>query len=320
MVALGYALSSEEHGPLDLVRYASLAEDSGFDFEVISDHFHPWTSHQANSPFVWSVLGGIAMATKRIPIGTAVTCPIMRYPPTIVAQAAATAASMLEGRFMLGLGSGEALNEHITGEHWPVPSIRIQMLEEAIEIIRALWTGEEVNHDGQYFTVHQARVFTLPAELPPIIVGANGPMSAGLAAENDGLMVTAPNQDALRAFSQQGGSQKPRYGQITISWAPDDATARRNAFEWWPTGAISGPLNTEINTPGLYDEIVRLADEDTVAKSMPCSSRPEPFLEAIQAYADAGITHVCLHPVGPNQEGFMEFFRRELAPVMARAA
>ena len=320
MVELGYALSSEEHGPLDLVRYASLAEDSGFDFAVISDHFHPWISHQANSPFVWSVLGGIAMATRRIAIGTAVTCPIRRYHPVIVAQAAATAAAMFEGRFMLGLGSGEALNEHITGEYWPVPSVRIRMLEEAIEIIRALWTGEEVNHDGQYFTVHQARVFTLPAENPPIIVASTGPASASLAAENDGIMLTAPNDAALRTFSRYGGAGKPRFGQLAISWAPDDATARRNAFEWWPTSVIGGALNSEVNSPAHYDEIVKLADEDMVAKAMPCSSRPEVFLEAIRAYADAGVTHVCLHPVGPDQDGFMEFFRRELAPVVARAA
>ncbi|MBN9494302.1 TIGR03557 family F420-dependent LLM class oxidoreductase [bacterium] len=320
MVSLGYALSSEEHGPRELVRYARLAEDSGFDFAVISDHFHPWTTHQGNAPFVWSVLGGIAMATERIPIGTAVTCPTVRYHPAIVAQAAATAAVMLPGRFMLGVGSGEALNEHITGAYWPVPSVRIQMLEEAIEIIRALWTGEEVNHDGEFYTVHQARLFTRPSQPPPLIVAATGATSARLAAQNDGMMLTAPSKEALTTFGQQGGADKPRYGQVTISWAQDDATARRNAYEWWPTGAVNGPLNSEINTPGLYDDIVKLVDEATVAKSMPCGSDPRIFLDAIQSYADAGVTHVCLHPIGPDQEGFMEFFRRELAPVVAKAA
>jgi G6PDH family F420-dependent oxidoreductase len=320
MVALGYALSSEEHGPLDLIHYAKLAEDAGFDFEVISDHYHPWTSHQGNSPFVWSVLGGIAMATERIPIGTGVTCPIMRYHPAIIAQAAATAAAMFSGRFMLGLGSGEALNEHIVGEHWPVPSIRIEMLEEAIDIIRDLWTGEEVNHDGQYFTVQQARIFTLPPEPPPIIVGATGPTSAEVAAQNDGLMLTAPNPEAMQVFEEQGGGGKPKFGQITLSWAPDEATARHNAFEWWPTGAIGGPLNSELATPGIYDQIVKLLDEDTVAASMPCGSTPGVFLKAIQEYADAGITHICLHPIGPDQPGFMEFFQRELAPAATSLA
>jgi G6PDH family F420-dependent oxidoreductase len=197
----GYALSSEEHQPLQLVENAARAERAGFDFAVISDHFHPWIDRQGQSPFVWSVLGGIARATERIELGTGVTCPIIRTHPAIIAQAAATAAAMLPGRFFLGVGTGEALNEHITGERWPGPDERREMLEEALHLIRLLWTGKEVDYRGAYYMVDGARIYTLPEQLPPVHVAAGGPYAAALAARvGDGLIATSPNTEVIRAF------------------------------------------------------------------------------------------------------------------------
>src|SRR5919108_495182 len=172
MVELGYALSSEEHAPNDLVRYAQRAEEVGFAFALISDHFHPWLDQQGESPFVWGVIGAIAEATERLVLGTGVTCPTMRMHPALVAQAAATSAALMPERFFLGVGTGENLNEHILGERWPNADERLEMLEEAIELIRELWQGELVSWRGRYFTVDRARVYTLPEEPPPIAVAA----------------------------------------------------------------------------------------------------------------------------------------------------
>src|ERR687883_157173 len=181
MVELGYALSSEEHTPNDLVRYARRAEEVGFAFALISDHYHPWLDQQGQSPFVWSVVGAIAHATQRLRLGTGVTCPTMRIHPAIVAQAAATAAAMMPGRFFLGVGTGENLNEHILGDRWPEADVRREMLEEAVEVIRLLWQGGQRSHHGRHYTVENARVYTLPETPPPIIVAASGPKAAELA-------------------------------------------------------------------------------------------------------------------------------------------
>jgi G6PDH family F420-dependent oxidoreductase len=175
VVRLGYALSSEEWRPSDLVRGARLAEEAGFSFALISDHFHPWIDAQGQSPFVWSVLGGIAESTSTLEVGTGVTAPIVRIHPAIIAQAAATVGSMLEGRFFLGVGTGENLNEHITGARWPDWDVRSKMLEEAVEVIRDLWRGEVTSHDGRFYTVENARIYTLPEHPVPIHVAASGP-------------------------------------------------------------------------------------------------------------------------------------------------
>ena len=164
MTALGYALSSEEHAPSDLVRNARLAEEAGFEFALVSDHFHPWIDRQGHSPFVWSVLGGIATATEKLEVGTGVTCPMIRIHPAIIAQAAATTAAMMPGRFFLGVGTGENLNEHILGDKWPEHEVRSEMLEESLEIIRLLWRGEQASYRGGYYTVDEARLFTLPED------------------------------------------------------------------------------------------------------------------------------------------------------------
>ena len=253
MVEIGYALSCEEHAPNDLVRHAHEAEETGFTFALISDHFHPWIDRQGHSPFVWSVIGGIAHATRRLRLGTGVTCPIMRYHPAIVAQAAATSAAMMPGRFFLGVGSGENLNEHILGEGWPSAPVRQEMLEESIEIIRLLWQGGERSFDGTYFTVDHARLYTLPDEPPPLYVAASGPQAAKLAGEvGDGLIMTSPDTELINAFDAASGSEKPRYGQVTVCWAADEATRsphrarvvadRRRPGRARPGAATAAPL------------------------------------------------------------------------------
>lgn len=317
VVQLGYALSSEEHSPTDLVRYAQRAEEVGFGFAMISDHFHPWIDRQGQSPFVWSVIGAVAHATERLRLGTGVTCPMIRMHPAIVAQAASTAAAMMPGRFILGLGTGENLNEHILGDRWPPGSVRLEMLEEAIEVITKLWEGEQTTHHGRYYTVEGARIYTLPEEPPLILVAAKGKKATELAARNGGLIGTAPDPELLRRFDEAGGIDKPRYGMIHVCWAEDDASARRIAREWWPNGPLTGELSVELPLPRHFEQAAEMIDEEDVARSFTCSADPEKHLHAIDAYVEAGYDHVYVHQVGPDQEGFFRFYEREVLPKLS---
>jgi G6PDH family F420-dependent oxidoreductase len=319
-IRIGYALSSEEHHPSDLVRHARLAEEAGFDFVMVSDHFHPWIDRQGQASFVWSVIGGIAAATDRIVVGTGVTCPIIRIHPAIVAHASATAAAMLPGRFVLGLGTGENLNEHVLGDKWPASATRRLMLEEATAIIRELWTGEEVSFDGAFYTVENAKLYTRPDEPPPIGIAASGPLSAELAGRiGDALITTAPKADLLREFGDAGGTGKPRYGQSSHCWARDEAAARRTVMEWWPQGGLPGELSSELATPTHYEQAVRLVREEDAIDTIACGPDADRHREAIREFVDAGFDHVYLHQIGPDQEGFIEFAAAELLPA-ARGA
>src|SRR4051794_36970850 len=267
MTSFGYALSSEEHPPGDLVRHARMAEQAGFDFAMVSDHFHPWTSRQGNAPFVWTVLGALARETERIKIGTGVTCPTIRTHPAIVAQAAATVAAMMPGRFMLGVGTGENLNEHVVGAPWPATDLRREMLEEAIEVIRTLWTGEVTTYRGGHYSVEAARVYTLPEEPPPILVAASGPKALELAGRlGDGLVSLAPSPDLLSHFEDAGGEGKPRFGQVEVCWAPDEEQAVETAHEWWPNTALGGELSQELRTPSHFEQAVSTVRPDDVAE------------------------------------------------------
>lgn len=318
MTEYGYSLSSEEHRPADLVRYARRAEESGFGFCSLSDHFHPWVDAQGHSPFAWTVAGGVASTTSRIALGTGVTCPTVRYHPAIVAQAAATAADMMPGRFFLGVGTGENLNEHITGEPWPDIDVRQAWLEEAVEIIRLLWQGGYQTHHGEYFTIDNARLYTLPERLPPIIVAAAGTSSAELAARiGDGLWSTSPSREVVDAFRSAGGSG-PIYGQVTVCWAPDEAAARKVAHEVWPNPAMPGQLSQELAIPQLFESVAELVTEDMVAEKVVCGPDPEPYVEMIRTYEEAGFTHIHLHQVGDDQDGFFRFWDAELKPRLAR--
>jgi G6PDH family F420-dependent oxidoreductase len=318
MVDVGYAISSEEHLPNDIVCHARLAEDAGFGYALISDHYHPWIDRQGHSPFVWGVIGGIAQATERLRLGTGVTCPTVRIHPAIIAQAAATAGAMMPGRFFLGVGSGENLNEHIFGDAWPETEVRQEMLEEAITVIRLLWEGGNKSHRGKHYTVQNARIYTLPEEPVPIMVAASGPEAAKLAGRvGDGFVGTSPDANTIQAFERAGGKGKPRYGQMTVCWAADEASARMTAHEIWPNGAIPGELGQELPQPAHFEQAAQLVTEDKVAEGVVCGPDPQKHIEQIQAYADAGYDHVYVHQVGPDQAGFIDFYKREILPRFA---
>ena len=313
MVEFGYALSAEEHPPNDLVRHARLAEEAGFTFALISDHYHPWVDQQGHAPFVWSVLGAIAQATTRLNLGTGVTCPTVRIHPAIIAQAAATVTAMMPGRFFLGVGSGENLNEHILGDHWPPAPVRQDMLREAVAVIRQLWEGGYQSFDGQFYTVENARIYTLPEEPPGIILAAGGPSAASLAAEvADGIWTVGPNSELLETFTEKGGSG-PRYGQATVCWAANEDEAKKTAYEWWPNAAIGGELGQELPLPRHFEQAAQLVSPDDLAESLPLGPDPDRHVESIKAFVDAGYDHVYIHQIGPDQDGFFDFFERELA-------
>ena len=311
MPELGYALSTEEHPPGDLVEYTSRAEDAGFEHALISDHFHPWIGTQGHAPFVWTVLGAMARGTDDIRVGTGVTCPFQRYHPAVVAQAAATAGVMFDDRFFLGVGTGENLNEHVTGERWPPFEVRIEALAESVDVIRELFTGEQVTHHGEHVTVENAKLFTCPEDPPPVYVAGGGTGSASAAAEfGDGYVNTAPDEEALDAYDGGG----PKYGQVTVCWAESDAEARRTAHEHWPNIGLAGELSALLPTVKHFEQAASMVSAEDVAESMTCSSDPDDHIDAIQKYLDAGFDHVYVHQVGPDQAGFFHVYESEVLP------
>ncbi len=319
MAQLGYALSSEEHTSNDLVRNAARAEEVGFSFAMISDHYHPWVSAQGHSPFVWSVIGGIAQVTQKLELGTGVTAPIMRIHPAIIAQAVATAGSMMEGRFFLGVGTGENLNEHVLGDRWPPHDIRLSMLEEAVEVMRLLWSGETESFWGEYYTVEDARVFDVPDPAPRIMVAAAGPITAEAAGLfGDGFISTSPKAELVKEFQNAGGSGKPCYGQVTVCWAASEEEAKRTVHKIWPNAGLTGELSQELRTIAHFEQAAELVTEETATKKMPVGPNPEKYWQAIQEYFDAGFDHVYLHQIGPDQEGFFRFAEQELLPRMRK--
>ena len=316
MTAVGYALSSEEHSAIDLVRHARRAEEAGFSFAVISDHYHPWIDRQGQSPFVWGVLGAIAQATETLRVGTGVTCPTVRIHPAIIAQASATAASLMPGRFFLGLGTGERLNEHILGAPWPAWEVRAEMLAEAVGVIRQLWEGDMTSHRGRHYTVDTARIYSLPEQLPPIYVAAGGTKAAREAAQlGDGIIGTGPERSIIDAFGDAGGDG-PRIGQVTVCWAATEAEARRTAREWWPTVAIHGEASQELPSPAHFEQLTKSVTEDQVAEVVPCGPDAARHLARIAEYVDAGYDHVYIHQIGPDQAGFIKFAEGELLPAL----
>ena len=314
MTAFGYWLSSEEHRPLDLVRNTARAEELGFEFAMISDHFHPWIEAQGHSPFVWSVLGGIAQATQRIEIGTGVTCPLIRTHPAIVAHAAATVGAMLPGRFTLGVGTGENLNEHVLGDRWPAPDERIELLEEAIEVIRLLWQGGEQTHRGRHYTVDHATLFTLPDEPIPIAVAASKPLAAELAGRvGDGLVTTEPNAETVQQYRDAGGDG-PRYGQVRLCWAASEDEARETVFRLWRHSGLGGTINQELPRPSDFDAVAESVTLELATADVPCGPDPEPVVELVRTWEQAGFDRIAIHQVGPDQDGFFRFWEQELQP------
>jgi G6PDH family F420-dependent oxidoreductase len=318
---IGYALSSEEHGPRALVDHARRAEEAGFEFALISDHFHPWIDRQGESPFVWAVLGAIAEATERLEVGTGVTCPTTRIHPAIVAHAAATVAAMFEGRFFLGLGTGESLNEHILGERWPEIPVRQERLVEAIAVIRRLWEGELVSHHGTHYTVENARLYTLPESPPPIHVAVAGPRSVEIAGRHgDGLIGLSPDADTIQGFEAEGGAGKPRFGQLHVCVAPTEEEGVRVAHEWWPTSGLPGDLNAELSLPSHFEAAVELVTDEMVADAIVCGPDADRHAAAIEEFAAAGFDHVYIHQVGPDQRSFFELYSEQVIPRYAGSA
>jgi len=309
----GYTLSSEEHGPRELVDCAVRAEQAGFDFASISDHYHPWVSAQGHSPFVWSVLGGIAARTERMPVGIGVTCPIVRIHPAVVAQAAATTSLLFEGRFFLGLGTGEALNEHVVGLRWPPPAVRLEMLAEAVAIIRELFEGETVEHRGSYYEVENARLFDPPAVDVPLILSGFGSESAALAGQiGDGFWGNAPDRDLVEAFEGAGGSG-PRYAQLNLCWASSAAEARRTVHETWPNTAVPGQLSQDLPTWTHFEQATEIVTEDDAVESVPCGPDiVDDLVKSVGKYVDVGYDHLYFHQIGDDQEGFFRFWESEL--------
>jgi len=314
MAKHGLTLSSEEHPPQKLVEIAIAAEEAGFDFVSISDHFHPWIREQGHSPFVWSILGAISQTTTNLEVGVGVSCPTVRLHPAISAHAAATAACLLEGRFTWGVGTGEALNEHILGDRWPPGEVRLEMLEEALEIIRLLWDGESVTHRGRHYTVEDARIFDMPNQRPPIVVAASGEGAAGLAARHgDGLWMTGLQSEVIDSYRAEGGDG-PIWTQLSLCWDPDYETAVERAYRVWPNTALTGQLTQDLRTVLHLEQAVELVDRDDVESSLSCGPDPKPILDAIAEAVDLGIEYIYLHQIGDPTDGFTDFWRDEIRP------
>jgi G6PDH family F420-dependent oxidoreductase len=320
VTTFGYTLLCEQAGPTQLVDDAVRAEQVGFDFAVVSDHYYPWLREQGHSPYAWSVLGAAAYATSRIGLMSFVTCPIRRYHPAVVAQRAATIGVMSDGRFTLGLGAGENLNEHVVGS-WPHVAQRHDMLAEALDIIRPLLAGETVHHGGEYFEVPEARLWDRPDEGVPVGVAVSGPSSCELAGEYaDALIATEPKPELFELFDNAGGAGKPRYGQVPVCYGPDEGQCRKIAHEQFRWFGLGWPVNSELPNPTSFDRASAAVTEDAVAQAIPCGPDLDAHVRTIRTFADAGFTHVAVVQIGAEQQaGFLDFAERDLLPALQGA-
>lgn len=316
---IGYFLSCEEYDGHQVIEQAKLAEQAGFDCLWISDHFHPWTNEQGNSPFVWSMIGALSQATS-LPISTAVTCPTIRIHPAIVAQAAATSAHLTNGQFILGLGSGEALNEHVTGARWPATDVRLSMLEESIEVIRKLWTGEFVDHHGAHYDVENARIYTRPDSPPPIYISAFGPKAAALAGRiGDGYTTVQPDPDLIKVFRDNGGAGKPMQGGYKVCWSHDKAKAIATAKALWPNEALPGELAQALSSPVHFEQAGTPVTDAMIDDALTCGDDVEAHVEAFRPFAEAGFDDIHISQIGAARpdtgaDGFFEFYADQVLP------
>jgi G6PDH family F420-dependent oxidoreductase len=311
---MGLGLSCEEYRPQDLIQQAQLAEDAGFTGLWISDHYHPWNSAQGESPFVWSVIGALSRVTT-LPIMTAVTCPTVRVHPAVVAQAAATSAVLTEGRFTLGVGSGEALNEHIFGAPWPNAEQRLAMLAEAIDVMRALWTGDVVNHQGTYYTVDRARLYTVPERPVPVYVSGFGPRAVDLAAQvGDGYVSIKPDPDAVSQFRSSAGA-KPAVAGAKACYADTEDDARQIARWLWPNDSLPGELAQVLPSPEHFEQASQLVTADMI--KMACGPDPKAHLDMVESYRYAGYDALHVAPVGPHYQEMISLYRDEVLPAFS---
>jgi G6PDH family F420-dependent oxidoreductase len=317
MAQIGYTLYCEGTPPRDLVRQAVAAEEAGFDFLVISDHYHPWLTDQQHSAFAWSVLGAVAQATDRIELATMVTCPIIRYHPAVVAQMAATVAVLSEERFTLGLGAGERLNEHVVGRGWPPVHVRHEMLREAVGIIRRLWDGGYVSHEGRHFTVEDARVFDLPEQPIDVFVAAGGPRAARLAADvGGGLCATEPDGSLVEAYLGAGGDAARTWCQVILAWAADADTGLAAAHAQFRFGATGWKVQSELPNPVNFDAATQAVAPADLAETMPAGPDAGDHARAVAEFADAGFERIALAYPGDDADGFMRFYADELGPLL----
>jgi G6PDH family F420-dependent oxidoreductase len=318
-VKLGYFLSCEEFTPAQLITQARQAEEAGFSSLWISDHYHPWVDAQGNSAFVWGIIGALSQATS-LPVTTAVTCPTVRVHPAVIAQAAATAAVQMEGRFTLGVGSGEALNEHILGDPWPDADTRLEMLEEAVALIRRLWSGEQVSHRGRHYRVENARIYTRPDTPPPIHVSGFGPKAIDLAAQiGDGFCLVSPDGDAASRFRERGGGDKPVQAGTKVCYGTDEAACRQTVHRLWPNEAMPGELAQILPTPAHFEQTAELITEEMIGESVVCGPDLDRHLAQLRQFADAGVDELYVQQVGDGHEAFFAAYRDTVLPAIGTA-
>jgi G6PDH family F420-dependent oxidoreductase len=311
---IGYFLSCEEFGPAELLDQARRAEEAGFEALWISDHFHPWLDAQGQSPFVWSVIGALSQVT-RLPVTTAVTCPTTRIHPAIVAQAAATSAVLHQGRFVLGVGSGEALNEHIYGDPWPSADVRLEMLEEAVDVMRTLWQGGFIDYRGEYYTVEHARIYTLPDEPPPVYVSGFGPKSIDLAARiGDGYISTKPDAEMVQRFRDNGGGDKPTAAGLKVCYAETEEEGVRVAHERWGNEGLPGELAQVLASPRHFEQASQLVTPEMTRGKHACGPDVNAHLAYLQKYVDAGYDELYVNNIGPHWPGFFDLYAKEVLP------
>ncbi|GAA1808032.1 LLM class F420-dependent oxidoreductase [Nocardioides hankookensis] len=310
---IGYFLSTEEYSPAQLVEQAVAAERAGFAGLWISDHFHPWNNEQGNSPFVWSVIGAISQACD-LPVTTAVTCPTVRIHPAVIAQAAATCGEMLDGRFTLGVGTGEALNEHVLGGPWPSLDLRLEMLEEAVSLIRRLWSGEVVTKRGRHYAVDHARIYNLPETPPEIYVSAFGPKAAEVAARiGDGYIGTAPDADLVTRFKDASGG-RPAQAGAKVAFAPTQEEGWEHAHRLWPNAGLPGELAQVLPTPEHFEQASELVTMESTRSSVVAGNDPEAHLRQVREYADAGYDELYVANMGPHFLDMIEFYKTDVLP------
>ena len=320
MAEIGIFFSSEERSAPEIAAAAAHAEQAGFGCAWLSDHFHPWNDAQGESPFVWSVLGAVARVTESMRWMTAVTCPTVRTHPGIVAHAAATTATLMPGRFRLGVGSGEALNEHVFGDRWPAASVRLEMLEEAVQVIRMLWEGGFQHHHGRHYTLEGARLYSLPEEPPPILVSGFGPKAVELAARiGDGFVSVGPDGEGLEHY-RRGGGRGPATSGLKVCWGEDRDECVRTAHRLWPNEALEGELAQILPSPRHFEQATALVTEAHISEAVACGPDPEEHIAAIQEVVDAGFDEVYVGHIGPRHDGFVDFYAREVLPHFASSA
>ncbi|WP_290059305.1 TIGR03557 family F420-dependent LLM class oxidoreductase [Amycolatopsis solani] len=316
---IGYTLMTEQTGPNELVRFAAGAEAAGFDFEVMSDHYSPWLAEQGHAPYAWSVLGAVTQSTERVELMTYVTCPIMRYHPAVVAQKAATVQALSAGRFTLGLGAGENLNEHVVGRGWPPANVRHDMLAEALQIIGGLFDGGHFDYEGKHFRVDSAKLWDLPEKRTPIAVAVSGSQSVRrFAPVADAMVAVEPKVELAREWdATRLGPPTRKIAQLPVSWGPDRDAAVKRAHEQFRWFAGGWKVNAELPGPAGFAGATQFVREEDVAGSIACGPDVEPIVEGVREFEKAGFTDVALIQIGGDQqEGFLDFAEKELLPAL----